>query len=82
MPIRNHPFPVTRGINRPMLWIRVTNPATKQAIIALAIVIRALTNACFLSRLLRDLGISSNLYLQSQYKQQVEQHMPIRIHPS
>lgn len=38
MPIKNYPFPVVLGISRPMLWIRVVNPAKKLAIIALAIV--------------------------------------------
>jgi len=38
MPIKNYPFPIVLGISQPMLWIRVINPATKLAIIALAIV--------------------------------------------
>ena len=39
MPIRNYPFtPVSPDVARPMLWIRVRNPATSRAIIVLAII--------------------------------------------
>ena len=56
MPITNYPFPVVLGISRPMLWIRVINPATKLAIIALAIVDTGADDCVFPAKSAIELG--------------------------
>lgn len=56
MPITNYPFPVVLGISRPMLWIRVTNPATKLAVIALAIVDTGADDCVFPAKSAIELG--------------------------
>ncbi len=56
MPIRNHPFPVMLGISRPMLWIRITNPDAKLAIIALAIVDTGADECVFPAKVAAKLG--------------------------
>jgi hypothetical protein len=56
MPIRNHPFTLTSGMSRPMLWIKIANPRTKDAIIARAIMDTGADDCVFPAKVAAKLG--------------------------
>jgi predicted aspartyl protease len=60
MPIKDYPFTrVTPDHSRPMLWVRVTNPATGLAVETLALIDTGADDCVFPAEIVEALGINS-----------------------
>jgi len=69
MPIKDYPLTqVAAGLARPMVWIRLFNPATKRAVIALALVDTGADDCVFPAKVAIQLGYKPKAVISQRIK--------------
>ena len=81
MPIKDYPFtPITQNHARPMLWIRVVNPKTEEAVVMQAIVDTGADSCAFPADVAEQLGHNLESVPTKRFLQRVDQQKPLHTH--